>query len=309
VRFTKKDNFGDAFRILREAINSDLVWVRAHTRLLVRATEWNKKDRDSSQLLRGSELSEAEQWLGKEKLEPELTPLQRQYIIASRADTYRNQKLKLAYVTASLIVSLVLFGAAVGLFFYARHQAGIADEQAKLAGKQAKLITEDQVRRAQDQINRAKEQADLAIVEGLKATEQAKESKRLTTLAEQRRLQAQAAQQDALRKKAFAEAQQRLTGKAVNETIDLVMGDVESPEEMNRLAQTYVKQGDYKTAEHIYRLIVLSVGAGSLESDNPRVLAGYYVSYARVLRHLGQLKEAANLDARATEILAEHKKP
>ena len=43
-----------------EALDTDLEWVKAHTRLLVRALEWDAHGEDRSLLLRGDDLSETE---------------------------------------------------------------------------------------------------------------------------------------------------------------------------------------------------------------------------------------------------------
>ena len=74
-----------AFDTLLEAIDTDLEWVRAHTRLGVRALEWDAKDREPSLLLRGRDLRASERWLatgaGKK---PAPTSLQAEYVRASR---------------------------------------------------------------------------------------------------------------------------------------------------------------------------------------------------------------------------------
>ena len=61
IFFREIDNFKIAVGTLIEAIETDLSHVRAHTRLLVRAREWENKEHDSSFLLRGSDLKSAEQ--------------------------------------------------------------------------------------------------------------------------------------------------------------------------------------------------------------------------------------------------------
>ena len=50
--FRESDDFDSAFQSLVEAINTDLEYVQAHTRLLVRAVEWEKKQRSQDLLLR-----------------------------------------------------------------------------------------------------------------------------------------------------------------------------------------------------------------------------------------------------------------
>jgi WD40 repeat protein len=85
VFLREEDDFEDSFERLLEALDTDMEWVHFHTRLLVRAREWDKGGRDPSFLLRGKTLEEAERWQAKEaEKEPKLTSLQKEYILASR---------------------------------------------------------------------------------------------------------------------------------------------------------------------------------------------------------------------------------
>lgn len=81
--FRDSDDFDKALKSLLEAIDIDLDWVKAHTRLTVRGQEWDKKDRNESYFLRGDDLAEAEKMLGKVDKRPRLTLLQSQYILSS----------------------------------------------------------------------------------------------------------------------------------------------------------------------------------------------------------------------------------
>jgi WD40 repeat protein len=95
VFLRESDDFEDSFERLLKALDTDMEWVRFHTRLLVRAKEWDKGGRDPSFLLRGKTLEEAESWQAKEaEEEPKLTSLQKEYILASRqaeTDLHRRQ--------------------------------------------------------------------------------------------------------------------------------------------------------------------------------------------------------------------------
>lgn len=83
--FREDDHFDQTFQTLVKALNTDLAHVREHTRILVRAIEWNKKGRNESLALRGSTLEEAEQWLQQNSdQEPKPTALQVEYIRSSR---------------------------------------------------------------------------------------------------------------------------------------------------------------------------------------------------------------------------------
>ena len=120
--FREADNFEQAFQDLQTALDTDLDYVRAHTRLLLRALEWRDKGRGSSYLLRGTDLIEAEQWLvqGSAKA-PQPTEHHSQYIAASHAA--KAEKLKaiekgrrtVILTTIAANLSLVILG---GIWLY-----------------------------------------------------------------------------------------------------------------------------------------------------------------------------------------------
>ncbi|HEY3181908.1 MAG TPA: TIR domain-containing protein [Gaiellaceae bacterium] len=93
---------------LSSALDTDLAWARAHTRLLVRAVEWEKRQ-DASLLLRGRDLAEAEQVLAANAgKEPTPTELQQRYLHESRRAASRRQRIVLGSVTVALLVSVAL---------------------------------------------------------------------------------------------------------------------------------------------------------------------------------------------------------
>ena len=67
------DDFSEATETLVRALDTDLSWVRAHTRLLTRAIEWDTNGRNNSFVLRGDDLRSAERWLA-EAGAPKRTP-------------------------------------------------------------------------------------------------------------------------------------------------------------------------------------------------------------------------------------------
>jgi hypothetical protein len=83
--FRETDDFEKSFQELIKALNLDITHVKDHTRLLVRALEWDNKERNESFLLRGEDLTDAEVWLkaGVNK-DPKPTDLQIIYIENSR---------------------------------------------------------------------------------------------------------------------------------------------------------------------------------------------------------------------------------
>jgi WD40 repeat protein len=86
IFFRPRDDFEAAVQTLLEAVRTDLEAVRTHTRILVRASEWEAAGRDSGYLLRGNDLKAALEWLSQasEASEPRPTSLQREYIQASQ---------------------------------------------------------------------------------------------------------------------------------------------------------------------------------------------------------------------------------
>jgi WD40 repeat protein len=86
IHFQKEDDFGSTFKSLIDTLDTDLAWKRIHTRLLLRAREWEQGARDNSLLLRGNDLRDTEHWLAQvANKEPRFTYLQRAFVQASRA--------------------------------------------------------------------------------------------------------------------------------------------------------------------------------------------------------------------------------
>jgi hypothetical protein len=110
IIFRDPDGYQEAFDRLLQAIETDLPWVRQHTRLQVRALEWEHGHRDASLLLRGKDLKEAEGWLGgsTSEREPPPTALQSRYLRASREHATRRKRLTVGLVGLALLVTLVL---------------------------------------------------------------------------------------------------------------------------------------------------------------------------------------------------------
>ncbi|HEY9887833.1 MAG TPA: TIR domain-containing protein [Candidatus Obscuribacterales bacterium] len=79
-----QDDFQKGFKRLLEALDQDLDYVRTHTRILVRALEWDRNGHDSSYLLRGADLERANRYLAQGKdQEPRPTALHHQYVLTS----------------------------------------------------------------------------------------------------------------------------------------------------------------------------------------------------------------------------------
>lgn len=103
-----EDDFEKALELFFRALDTNLVYVRNHTRLLVRALDWEREKRDDSLLLRGKDLVASEKWLqeGIDKT-PAPTDLQVEYIKASRAFPQRRLKLR-TVISGSVAVAIVI---------------------------------------------------------------------------------------------------------------------------------------------------------------------------------------------------------
>ena len=135
IFFRPTDDFNAAFATLITALNTDLDWVKAHTRLLMRASEWENKKKNDAFVLRGADLRTAEEWLsiaatGKE---PKPTPLQSEYILASRKSATRQQRTILTGVTIALVVAIGLGCLASVLGLFAWDQSNVATNQKNTA--------------------------------------------------------------------------------------------------------------------------------------------------------------------------------
>jgi WD40 repeat protein len=109
IFFREQDDFNQSFQSLLKALDTDLDWVHDHTRLLVRAAEWDREKRDSSYTLRGRDLKEAEEWLSASPdKEPTPTSLQTHYIFASRKAATNRHRMVFGSVAAAVLVAVTL---------------------------------------------------------------------------------------------------------------------------------------------------------------------------------------------------------
>ena len=137
----EEDDFPQAFQVLLTAMATDLDHVRAHTRLLLKALEWEGRGQDKSLLLRGGELKRSEEWLATSRdRDPAPTPLMVQFLLAGREAATVRQRLTLSSVSFALVVTLAL---AVATYFLYR-EAGSQKESALARGLTAQIGTPPQ---------------------------------------------------------------------------------------------------------------------------------------------------------------------
>ena len=149
IFFRDSDDFDKAFAALLETLNTDLEHVRAHTRLLTRAIEWENRNNDHSLLLRGNDLNEAQQWLmdASEK-QPAPTSLQMSYITQGAQRQAKNQKRRLFIIGAGLVISIALaiFANQQRLFaIQQRNQATLSNIESLASLSGAQLASHDEL--------------------------------------------------------------------------------------------------------------------------------------------------------------------
>jgi hypothetical protein len=87
IFFDNEQTFDESFKKLIETLQIDLHLVREHTRLLMKAKEWEKAGHNSSFLLRGAELAEFKMLLER----ADITDLQRAYLLRSQERERRSE--------------------------------------------------------------------------------------------------------------------------------------------------------------------------------------------------------------------------
>jgi WD40 repeat protein/cell division protein FtsL len=91
--YREQDDFDEGLSNIITAIEVDQVHLRYHTRLLTRALEWQEYGKQRGFLLRGEELSDAEEWLANsENKEPQPLDIHRQYVELSREEQEQDEE-------------------------------------------------------------------------------------------------------------------------------------------------------------------------------------------------------------------------
>jgi WD40 repeat protein len=141
IFFKEEDEFQPAVQSLIEAIQIDQDWVKQHTRLQIRALEWDRNEQETGYLLHGQDLVQAEAWLSQTAdKDPQPTALQTQYILASRQDATRRQRLTLIGVAIGLVVAIGL-----GILAWTLRNQAVSEGNMR-ATAQAEAISEAQAR-------------------------------------------------------------------------------------------------------------------------------------------------------------------
>ncbi len=104
-------DFDAAVAELVRALETNIGWIREHTRLGALAGRWEDHGRPSDLVLRGDDLTRAEDWLtSRPPKAPSPSDRHRAFITESRRAATRRQRLMLSAATIALVVALGLAG-------------------------------------------------------------------------------------------------------------------------------------------------------------------------------------------------------
>lgn len=135
---------------LVQVLDTDIEDVHVHSEMLRRASEWHARGEPRTGLLRGRDLDQAEDWQASHTgRNPAITPVQRQYILASRNAATKRQRAWAASATVLALVMALLVGVAVAQAHNAREATAVAVRQrdaavsAQEATESASVMTAD----------------------------------------------------------------------------------------------------------------------------------------------------------------------
>jgi len=121
-------NFEEAVAELTEALNTDIAWIREHTRIGALAHRWERRERPDAMLLRGAELAGGETWLtSRPKNAPDPTSAHIAFITQSRRAATRRQRMTLGISLAATIIALGLAS-----FAWVQRREAITQQQVAL---------------------------------------------------------------------------------------------------------------------------------------------------------------------------------
>jgi len=153
---------------LGDALNTDVEWVREHTRLTGLARDWSAAERRADGLLRGAALDAAEGWLAaRPKGELEVPELLRVFLVEGRR---RANRLRTRITLLALLVAVAAVGLALAAEVSRRDAVDARDGQAR-----ALTEAEEQREAAETQRALAEEQREAAEA----ATRQAQQEEAL----------------------------------------------------------------------------------------------------------------------------------
>ena len=115
------EDFDTAMKLLLKQIDMNGRHARYHTKLLVRALDWEKHEFEKSLLLRGNDLNRAKHWMSDAALgkEPKPTTLHLSYINESERLYLTSKRRKLVAIFFAFTLGIAVPEPQWGVFFFA----------------------------------------------------------------------------------------------------------------------------------------------------------------------------------------------
>ena len=162
----QKNKFEEAFPKVIEALEADYDYVREHTRLLLRAIDWDKAQRAKSLLLKDAEIEKAEHWqVAAINKNPAPTALHGEYVLLSRTVQRQQQRRLMAVIGVMLAFAVV---AAI----FAGFQWNSANLSASTAVAAKNEALTQQANAEIQQANAEKQRATAVAAEGMAVQQQ-----------------------------------------------------------------------------------------------------------------------------------------
>jgi len=261
-----QDDFEKAIAEIRETINTDYEWLKYHTKFQVKALDWERREDkdDTSKLLRGKELQEAEQKFagaGSSK-DPQPTDIQRIYIETSRRSENEEQKRlaeerkktrtrlrNLLVILSGIVILAIWLASQVGPALIREQKANETAQAAKtlaavnetLAAEQKYIADADKL--AEKALSEKDNQFDIALLLGIEANRAHDDSSTLGALltltnSQPRSKMILSAHQSHVSSVAFEPVYNRLATGSDDSTIILWdINDPEAPSELTTLSE------------------------------------------------------------------------
>ncbi|MBN8559863.1 MAG: TIR domain-containing protein [Leptolyngbya sp. UWPOB_LEPTO1] len=289
--FRETDDFETGLAGLLKAIETDLEYVRAHTRILERAIEWQEQKRNESFGLKGDDLRSAEAWLIQgETKEPKPTELQQNYIRASRStedatvEAKRILEQAVAKAKRVSLLSLLGVGAAISVAAIAipaswQAQKKAADAQTQMEKANQSLVeTQAKEQAANQKAQVAQQQFEQAQKQKQAAETQAKQAAEKTRVAQQQaRVAAQQLAQVNQEKAVAAEEKAR-----AEQQLQVAQGELDRAQAASIVAQQKTEQAEREIRIAADKRNTI-VAANGLEKDGVAALKRFNLEKFRGL--------------------------
>lgn len=286
IDFSRDGNFDPNFQRLLTALNDNPQHLHQHTRLLVRAGEWERRGRDESLLLRGQDLATAAAWLENyAEVEPKPTGLQQEYIRAGRAkqeaQAAAEKKLRRGALIGAIAAAAGIVVAAIsgGAAWYLQNEALKSTSQARWNVASAT----QQERSANRRTFQAEALAGSAVKQAQKAQRDQQQAEAKAEDAEIRALEADSKAQDA------AVAQQQSEASAQAAAQKAAVAENRATEATSRAAEAEKAQILAQTGTRLERAGVDILGSLGNESA-PSALATALI-HAEGLRNITHIQQ------------------